>query len=245
MSEVVNEVVREVPGASPVGAVLDMRAYARGARPSTSWFDGRAVPAFADDKAVVSALAPRGEGRVERLASDECVLLLGGRLEIASAAGVLVLEAGSACVLPLGTGFTWRASEAALAIVYAAPTETVGTREIPVLIDQTAELEPSSAPLVENLVGPVPSCRNHSDYWSANREFVAGVWDSTPYHRIQIPYRQVELMYLLDGAVTFADAAGQITFCAGDVCLFVRGEGCAWISERYVRKIYATQRAVA
>jgi len=35
-----------------------------------------------------------------------------------------------------------------------------------------------------------------------------------------------------------------VTFSAGDVCLFVRGQGCAWISEEYVRKIYATQRPV-
>jgi hypothetical protein len=52
-------------------------------------------------------------------------------------------------------------------------------------------------------------------------------------------------MYLLEGAVSFADAHGKVTFRAGDACLFVRGDGCAWISEEYVKKIYATQRPVA
>lgn len=228
-----------------VKAVIDIRAYAAGTAPSSDWFAGRAAPAFADEAAQVAALAPRGEGKVEALATDECVLLLAGRLEIESAAGTLVLEPANACVLPLGTGFTWRAAEDTLAIIYAAPASEIGTVAVPVLVDQAAALEPSSPPPEQNLIGPVPSCRNHSDYWSANKEFVCGVWDSTPYHRIQVPYKQVELMYLLEGQVSFADAHGKVTFSAGDACLFVRGEGCAWISEEYVRKIYATQRPVA
>ena len=65
-----------------VKAVIDIRAYAAGTAPSSDWFAGRAAPAFADDAAQVAALAPRGEGKVEALATDECVLLLAGRLEI-------------------------------------------------------------------------------------------------------------------------------------------------------------------
>lgn len=228
-----------------LAAVVDIRAYAAGTAPSQDWLAGRAPAAFADDKAQVAALAPRGAGRVEALPTDECVLLLAGKLQIESASGTLTLGPAAACVLPVRSSFTWRASDDALAIIYAAPTDAVGTVPVPVMVDQLAPLEPSSSPLEQNLIGPMPSCRNHSDYWSANREFVAGVWDSTPYHRIQIPYRQVELMYLLDGTVSFADANGRVTFSEGDVCLFVRGEGCAWISEEYVRKIYATQRPVA
>lgn len=228
-----------------VGAVVDMRAYAAGTAPSTDWFAGRAAPAFADEAAQVAALAPRGEGQVKALPTDECVLVLAGRIEIESADGVLVVESANACALPLGLDFTWRAADGTLAIIYAAPAQQAGTPAKAVLIDQAAPLEPSSPPLAQNLVGPTPSCRNHSDYLSANTEFVCGVWDSTPYHRIQIPYKQVELMYLLDGKVNFRDEQGSVTFSAGDACLFVRGPGCAWISEDYVRKIYATQRPVA
>ena len=228
-----------------VGAVIDVRAYAAGTAPSSDWFAGRSTPAFADEAAQVVALAPRGEGRVEALQVDECILLLAGRLEIESKAGTLVLEPATACVLPFGSTFTWRASDDALAIVYDAPAKEVGTVVTPVMIDQTAPLEPSNPPLAKNLIGQTPSCRNHSDYWSATREFVCGVWDSTPYHRIQIPYVQVELMYLLEGSVSFSDPGGKVTFSAGDVCLFVRGEGCAWLSEEHVAKIYATQRPVA
>lgn len=227
-----------------VDAVVDIRTYAAGTIPSNDWLNGRAAPAFADPAAKVASIALRGEGRVEALPTDEFVLVLEGRLEIESDAGTLMMEPETGGVLPLGTSFSWRASEDLLAIVYAAPTAAPGSATSPLLIDQDAPLSPSSPPLEENLVGPTPSCRNHTDYLSANTEFVCGTWDSTPYHRRQIPYRQVELMFLLEGQVTFANERSRVSFSAGDACLFVRGDGCAWISEAHVKKIYATQRPV-
>jgi uncharacterized cupin superfamily protein len=228
-----------------VGAVIDVRAYAAGTAPSGDWLDGRAEPAFADAAARVAALALRGEGQVEALADDEFILVLEGQLTIESGAGTLVIERENGGVVPVGTSFTWRASDDLLAIIYSAPTPAVGTPAVPVLIDQSAPLTPSNPPAAENLIGETPACRNHTDYLSANTEFVCGTWDSTPYHRRRIPYRQVELMFLLEGSVTFADDAGQVNFTAGDVCLFVRGDGCSWLSEEHVKKIYATQRPVA
>lgn len=52
-------------------------------------------------------------------------------------------------------------------------------------------------------------------------------------------------MLLLDGKVTFTDDKGSVTFQKGDVFMFVRGDGCAWLSEEYVRKLYSIQRPVA
>lgn len=225
-----------------VAAVFDMAAYAEGTTPSTDWLNGRAAPAYADAAACVAAFALRGEGQVEVLANDEFVLVLKGRLEIASDAGTLVVEPNNGGVVPVGTRFTWRASDDLLAIVYSAPSQARGNAAAPLLIDQNAPLAPSNPPLPENLLGPVPTCRNHSDYVSANTEFACGTWDSTPYHRRRISYRQVELMYLLQGKVTFSDDSGSVTFKAGDVCMFVRGGGCAWLSEEHVKKIFAIQR---
>ncbi|WP_157218555.1 cupin domain-containing protein [Flavisphingomonas formosensis] len=225
-----------------VAAVVDVRAYAAGTNPSDDWFDGRAAPAFADRDAQVAAIALRGAGRVQALPADEFVLILEGRLEIEGEAGTLPVDAGTGAVLPIGSSFAWRASDDLLAVIYSAPTTAPGNATKPLAIDHDAPLAPSNPPLAENLIGPTPACRSHSDYISANGEFACGIWDSTPYHRRQIPYRQVELMYLLDGKVSFADAHGSVSFSAGDVCLFVRGDGCAWLSEEYVRKIYANQR---
>ncbi|MBB6255134.1 cupin domain-containing protein [Nitrospirillum iridis] len=227
---------------APVGAVVDLRAYAAGTTPADDWIGGRAVPAFTDAAATVAALAPRGEGRVDGLLADEFVLALDGGLEIDSDGDRLSLRAGMSAVLPVGTSFTWRAAEGTLLVIASCPAAQPGTAETPVTIDQAAPLSPSNPPLAELLVGPTPSCRNHSDYWSASREFVCGTWDSTPYHRRQMPYRHIELMHLLEGSVTFADAGGSVTFSAGDVCLVIRGDGCAWISETHVKKVYATQR---
>lgn len=227
-----------------VAAVFDMRAYAAGTMPSADWLEGRKDPAFADGAARVAAFALRGGGKVASLPTDEFVLVLAGTLEIRSDHGVLALGPNDCAAIPFGTAFHWRASDDMLAIVYAAPTDRVGKPAAPVKIDTNAPLNPSNAPALENLLGEVPTCRGFSDYISANGEFACGTWDSTPYHRRQIPYRQVELMLLLAGKVTFTDENGSVTFSEGDACMFVRGHGCAWLSEEYVKKVFATQRPV-
>jgi uncharacterized cupin superfamily protein len=231
-----------VAGQTPVGAVVDMRTYAAGTAPATDWLSGRAAPAFADDAAQVAAFALRGEGHVAALPTDEFVLVLSGHLAIESSGSTLMLGADDCCAIPFGTAFGWRASDDLLALVYAAPTDRAGNTAQPVMIDRNAPLNPSSPPANENLLGEVPTCQGFSDYVSANAEFCCGTWDSTPYHRRQIPYRQVELMQLMAGKVTFSDGNGSVTFCTGDICMFVRGDGCAWLSEEYVKKVFATQR---
>jgi uncharacterized cupin superfamily protein len=228
-----------------VAAVFDMRAYAAGTASSTDWLEGRKAPAFSDEAARVASFALRGEGKVVSLPTDEFVLVLGGKLEIQSDHGVLALGPDDCAAIPFGTDFHWRASDDMLAIVYAAPTDQVGKRGAPVMIDKNAPLNPSNAPALENLLSEEPTCRGFSDYISANGEFACGTWDSTPYHRRQIPYRQVELMLLLEGKVTFTDQNGSVTFEKGDVCMFVRGEGCAWLSEEYVKKVFSIQRPVS
>jgi len=172
------------------------------------------------------------------------VLVLEGSLDIERDGETLSVDAGTGAVLPVGISFGWRASDDLLAVIYSSPATAPGNAAQPLAIDHDAPLAPSNPPLAENLIGPTPACRSHSDYVSAIGEFACGIWDSTPYHRRQIPYRQVELMYLLDGKVSFYDAEGSVSFSAGAVCLFMRGDGCAWLSEEYVRKIYATQRPV-
>jgi uncharacterized cupin superfamily protein len=229
-----------------VGAVVDLRAYAMGTAPSRDWVQGRASPAFMDAQANVAAFAPIGGGHVDARAADEFVIVLAGRLEIESSNGRLVLDAGGSGVLPAGLSFDWRAADGTVAIIVSVPADRHGDAEGPVAIDESAAMSPSSnPPLPELLIGPAPTCRNHSDYRSASGEFVCGTWDATPFHRRQIPFRQIELMHLLDGSVSFYDDKGMVTYKRGDVVLYVRGEGCAWQSEVYVKKVYATHRAAS
>ena len=51
--------------------------------------------------------------------------------------------------------------EGTVAVIVACPSAS-GTAAGVVPIDETAPLEPSNAPLAELLVGPKPSCRNHT-----------------------------------------------------------------------------------
>jgi uncharacterized cupin superfamily protein len=56
-------------------------------------------------------------------------------------------------------------------------------------------------------------------------------------------FRHFELMRLLEGEVTFVDAAGRTgRFGAGQVVLFVQGGAASWESRTNVKKIYATFR---
>lgn len=224
-----------------VRGVIDLRAYAANAAPTRDWLNGRGTPAFADDHAGVIALAPVGAGRVLALPSDEFLILLSGELAVESARGVTVINTGRSAVLPAGVSFGWRAAAGTMAIIVACPA-AAGTAEDIVLIDEAAPLQPSNPPLADLLVGPTPSCRNHSDYRSTNGEFVCGTWDSTPYHRRPMLYRHIELMHLLDGSVSFRDPTGSVTFGKGDVFLATRGAECAWISHVHVKKVYAIHR---
>lgn len=224
-----------------VRGVIDLRAYAVDAAPTGDWLTGRATPAFADDRATVVAFAPVGEGRVEALPNDEFLILLSGTLTVERARGVTVITTGRCAVLPAGLSFGWRAPAGTIAIVVTCPA-AAGAAEDIVPIDEAASLQQSNPPIADLLIGPTPSCRNHSDYQSTNGELTCGTWDSTPYHRRAMLYRHIELMHLLDGSVTFEDATGSVTFDKGDVFLATRGAQCAWISHVDVKKVYAIHR---
>lgn len=226
-----------------VRGLIDLRAYAAGVAPTSDWLVGRPTPAFADDAATVVALAPRGEGRVEGLRADEFVIVLSGTITLKSARNTTVVDTGHSAVLPSGLSFSWRAAASTLAIIVVCPAPSGAASDI-VPIDEFAPLEASNPPSDALLVGPRPSCRNHSDYRSNNGEFVCGTWDSTPYHRRAMPYRHIELMHLLDGSVTFEDPSGSVRFSKGDIFLAARGAECAWISDAHVKKVYAIHRPV-
>ena len=228
-------------GATAVRGIIDLRAYAVDAPATGDWLARRAIPAFADAAAAVTAIAPVGEGRVPALLADEFVVLLSGELALETSRGTSVVKSGQSLVLPAGLAFGWRAAAGTVAVIVACPSASGTTLDI-ARIDEAAALQPSNPPLAELLVGPTPSCRNHTDYRSQSGEFVCGTWDSTPYHRRPMLFRHIELMHLLKGTVTFADASGSVTFSRGDILLAARGAQCAWISEVHVKKVYATQR---
>jgi uncharacterized cupin superfamily protein len=190
-------------------------------------------------------LAPADSGEVV-LEGDEFVLVLSGDIAFTQAGVELRLAAGDAGVVPRDRPFVWRTQAGGELIVLRCSGGGGAGAEVPVRIDVDAPLEPSNPPLAELLVGPTPACRNHSDYRSASGEFVCGTWDSTPYHRRLMSFRHYELMRLLEGSVTYVDAAGREgRYQAGDVVLFEHGGAASWESRVHVKKIYATFRPAA
>ena len=177
------------------------------------------------------------------LPGDEFVLVLSGIARFRQKGRQLDVAARQAAVVLGGEPVEWLADEPTELIVMRCMAG--GSADAPVVIDTSAPLAPSNPPLAELLVGPTPSCRNHSDFCSATGEFVCGTWDSTPYHRRLMQLHHFELMRLLEGEVSFADQLGQTgTFREGDVVLFVQGGSSEWESRSRVKKIYATYRPV-
>jgi uncharacterized cupin superfamily protein len=185
-------------------------------------------------------LSPGRSGQVV-LPGDEFVLALSGAVRFRQNGRDFRISAGEAAVVLRDQPLEWTAASPAELIVMRCTAG--GSANEPAVIDTAAPLSPSNPPLAELLVGPTPSCRNHSDYRSATGEFVCGTWDSTPYHRRLMTFRHFELMLLLEGEVTFTDQLGRSgTFGAGDVVLFVQGGAASWESRSHVKKIYSTYR---
>ena len=186
----------------------------------------------------------RSEGQVAGLAADEFIVLLSGKLTIKADGVDILLEANQSAVIPAGRGFEWRA-QAGTSALFMNCAGPASTGVLPLVVDEAGDLAPSNPPLAELLVGPTPQCRNRTDFRSSNGEFMCGVWDSTRYHRVSMPYRHYELMHLLAGAVTFQDGAGRsATFAAGDIFLIEQGAECSWLSEAHVAKVFAIYRPV-
>lgn len=228
---------------------IDLRAFASDAAvpmvPDPAGFGRKSLPLRGGPVEVSSLHFAPGSGAARGQGGDTFLIVASGSIAITAQDTALLLEEGQCLVLAGGAAFEWSTLEptTVIALRYTAPT---GGAAQAVPIAAEVELAPSGAPLAELLVGPTPSCRNHTTYLSGDGEFMAGVWDSTPYHRRPMPYRHFELMYLLRGSVTFVDELGREgTFGAGDIFLVEQHAQCSWESREDVAKIYAIYRPAA
>jgi uncharacterized cupin superfamily protein len=228
---------------------IDLRAFASNdavaALPDPAGFGRKALPLRGGPIAISSLHFSPGSGAAPGQQGDCFVIVASGSIAITAHDTTLLLEEGQSMVLAGGAGFEWSVlvPTTLIAMRYTAAT-TADARVVPIAAD--VGLNPSGAPLAELLIGPTPSCRNHTTFLSGDGEFMAGVWDSTPYHRRAMPYRHFELMYLLRGSVTFVDELGREgTFGAGDIFLVEQHAQCSWESREDVAKIYAIYRPVA
>jgi uncharacterized cupin superfamily protein len=183
-----------------------------------------------------------GTGSVAELPADEFIILCDGTLTLNQQGQTLELADSASAVLSAGAGFHWHCPAPATLLYVRYKGESAGEGSL-IAIDESAVLEPSGTPAVELLVGPTPSCRNHTDYRSIDGEFMCGTWDSTPYYRRAMESRQYELMHLLAGAVTTEEQTGvSRTYVKGDILLVEKGAEWSWESRDDVKKVYAIYR---
>lgn len=183
-----------------------------------------------------------GSGEVPCLPADEFIIVSEGSLTLSQRGASLTLEANQSAVIQQGAAFSWSAKGPVTLIFTRYNHSQPGDRAI-VPIKENPSLEPTGTPLAELLLTPAPVCRNYTDYRTADGEFVVGTWDSTPYHRRAMFYRHFELMYLLQGSVTFVDEAGRSgTFVKGDIFLVEQTAQCSWESRDDVAKVYVIYR---
>jgi uncharacterized cupin superfamily protein len=210
-----------------------------------AWATNRTTLPLAQAPVTLGVLRLSDSGHQTALGTDEFAIALSGGLALAHNGKTYDVPAGKSIVIPTGVEFEWTARTATTVIVMSCSSGPAAA-DLPVPIDENATLSPSGPPLAELLVGPTPSCRNFTDYRSANGEFVCGTWDSTPYHRRAMTYGHFELMHLLEGAVTFVDETGrEATFGEGDVFLVEQGAHCSWESRVHAKKVYAIYRPAA
>jgi uncharacterized cupin superfamily protein len=183
-----------------------------------------------------------GCGTVPQQPADEFVIVAQGEVVLAQGARELTLGPGDSAVLRHGGAFSWSAKgPVSIIFVRYHGSETADGQIVP--IQHAPQLAPTGAPAADLLLSPTPTCRNFTDYRSADGEFTCGTWDSTPYHRKAMFYRHCELMYLLEGSVTFEDDAGRTaTFSRGDIFLVEQGARCSWDSREHVAKVYVIYR---
>lgn len=177
------------------------------------------------------ALAPR----------TEMIVLHAGRLQLSSQGSSLVLLPGQGAVIGSGTVFDAQADSGTRWAFCAAPAHDKAAAG-PHALSADAALTPSASPPTEMLIGEVPRCRSHNGFTDAAAGFRAGLWDSTPYHRIARPHPVHELMHLLVGSVELtALDGGVVHVAAGDTVFVARGAAGAWLSREHVAKFYAVQ----
>lgn len=183
-----------------------------------------------------------GSGEVSSLPADEFIIVNQGSVTLSQCGVSLTLEANESAVIQQGASFSWSAKGPVSLIFTRYNRSQPGDRAI-VPVKANPQLAPTGTPPAELLLTPAPICRNYTDYRSADGEFVVGTWDSTPYHRRAMYYRHYELMYLLEGSVTFVDEAGRSgTFTKDDIFLVEQTAQCSWESPVDVAKVYVIYR---
>ena len=187
-----------------------------------------------------------GELEVASFPHIETIVVVEGELTLTAAgAAPLVLGPDAGAVIGCGTALRIQAASQARIVFCAAACDKPTKRGIfPLRAD--ADFKPSNSLPAEILLGPVPQCRSDNVFTDDAAHYLAGAWDSTPYHRIVRPHRLNEFMHLLAGSVRFAAPDGSVLAVGTGDALFVpQGAPIGWESTDRVAKFYVCQSVPA
>jgi len=176
----------------------------------------------------------------------ETLVVVSGELTLTAAgAQPLVLGPHAGVVIAPGTALRIEA-ETGARFVFCAAAGGATTRPGLTPLRADADFKPSNPPPAEALLGPVPACRSDNVFKDEATQYIAGTWDSTPYHRIVRPHRLNEFMHLLAGGVRFANPDGSVVSAvAGDALFVPQGAPIGWESSERVAKFFVVQTVAA
>jgi uncharacterized cupin superfamily protein len=176
----------------------------------------------------------------------ETIVVVAGELTLTEAgAAPLVLGAHDGAVIGSGTALRIEAGSRARFVFCAAACDKPTKRGL-VALRAEADFKPSATLPAEVLLGPAPQCRSDNVFADDAAQYLAGTWDSTPYHRIVRPHRVNEFMHLVAGSVRLAAPDGSVlSVGTGDAVFVPQGAPIGWESSDRVAKFYVVQNVPA
>jgi uncharacterized cupin superfamily protein len=187
-----------------------------------------------------------GEIDVASFPHIETIVVVEGEL-ILTAAGAAPLVLGPQAGAVIGCGMALRIQARSRArFVFCAAACDQPTKRGVVALRADAEFKPTATLPAEVLLGPAPQCRSDNVFTDDAARYLAGTWDSTPYHRIVRPHRLNEFMHLVAGSVRFAAPDGSVlSVGTGDALFVPQGAPIGWESSDRVAKFYVVQSVQA
>jgi uncharacterized cupin superfamily protein len=183
-----------------------------------------------------------GELDVASFPHIETIVVVEGELTLtAVGAAPLVLGPQAGAVIGCGTALRIKAGSRVRFSFCAAACDKPTKRGL-IPLRANADFRPSKPPPEETLLGPTPDCRSDNVFTEEGAQYLAGTWDSTPYHRVVRPHRLNEFMHLLAGSVRFAASDGSVlSVGTGDALFVPQGAPIGWESSDRVAKFYVVQ----
>ena len=184
---------------------------------------GRHIIWSASDGSSAGYVRWSGSASSPSFSHTESIVVVGGRLLVHSAGGMLDLSPGDGAVIPRGTDIFLDAEDGARWI-YFATTAASSTSQGAIPIRADVALEPSAPPPPQFLEDDPPQCSNFRAFIDESAGYRAGVWAATPHVRLSRPHPVHELMYIVAGHADVADADGtHLHIGPGDAVFVARG----------------------